>query len=133
MSKKKYIFVLVFSFLTVSIITGCLHDDDDPASKDLFSLWTEDGTDAKFDFSSGKLNESFPMAFFFVGGEICNCDLLFLGTQSSGSWVLNSCVYDFGSGAGDPGCNALNGTGTYSKAATVLTITDSLGVADTYR
>ena len=127
---KKILLLVITAF-----IYGCSSGGGDsaPASKDLFSLWTEDGTNSKFDFTGGSFSNSFPFTLFFVGGEACNCDLTFLGTQASGSWILNSCVYDFGSGSGDPGCNALNSTGTYSKASTILTITNSTGETDTYR
>ncbi len=74
-----------------------------------------------------------PFSFFFVGGEQCNCNLTVLGTQSSGSYVVNSCVYQFGSGASDPGCNALNDTGTYTNSSSTLTITSSTGEVSTYR
>ena len=125
---KKYFIVFV-----LILIQGCSSSDDAPAVKDLFSLWTEDGTGAIYDFTGGTLNNFFPFTLVFSGGEECDCDLTMLGTQTVGNWVLNSCVYDFGSGSADPGCNSLNQTGTYSKTNTILTIIDSSGGDDTYR
>lgn len=100
--------------------------------KDLFSLWNVVATDAPLDLRGGDFSTPLPISFYFVGGEQCNCTLTVLGTQSSGSYVLNFCAYQLGSGASDPGCNALNDTGSYSKTSSILTITNSSMVSTDY-
>jgi hypothetical protein len=68
-------------------------------------------------------------AFFLTGGAQCNCDFRAIGNNSSGSYVINSCIYKIGSSAGgDPGCNALNDTGTYGITNNILTTNDSSGI-----
>jgi len=103
------------------------------SSKDLFSLWNNVDTDAPLDLRGGEFNSPMTFSLFFEGGEQCDCRLTLLGNQSSGSYVLNFCSYRVGSGAGDPGCNALNDTGFYEKSSNRLRITDSSGFTTTYR
>ena len=130
-SKNKSVLVLVFvSFFVASCGGG---GGSSTPSKGLFSFWNEVGTNDPLDLTGGSFSTAIPISFFFVGGEQCNCNLTVLGSDSSGSYVINSCSYKFGSGSGDPGCNALNDTGTYSNSAATLTITNSLGTVSTYK
>ena len=123
---KKIIAAII---LTLSLVS-CGGGGD--ATKDLFSLWIEDGTGNPLNLTGGTFNTPLDFAIFFVRGEQCNCKLTFIGTQSSGFYNLNSCNYQFGTGSEDPGCNALDSTGTYSKSSNTLTITPSTGSASTY-
>lgn len=92
------------------------------SEKDLFSLWREATTDLPLDLTGGDFNQDIEMAFFFSSGAQCNCDFRVIGDQSSGAYTRNSCFYVTGSSAGgDPGCNALNESGTYTKENNTLT------------
>lgn len=126
---KKLIVLLSLTFLLTSCGGG---GSGSSAPKDLFSLWNEAGTNNPLDLTGSTFSSPVPFSFFFVGGEQCNCNLTVLGTQSSGSYVVNSCVYQAGSGASDPGCNALNDTGTYTNSSDTLTITSSTATVSVY-
>lgn len=133
MRKNNSIFTVILCCLSLIAITSCSSSDSSTPSKDLFSLWNDTADDSPLDLTGGSLGVEMTFNVFFAGGEECSCDLTLLGTQSSGSWVLNSCSYVFGSGAADPGCNAVNDTGTYTNVNALLTIIDSTGDTDTYR
>lgn len=104
---------------------------DEP--KDLFSLWTNTDTGAPMDLRGAEFSTPFPVSFYFVDGSQCDCTLNIVGTQSDGSYFLNACVYRYGTGDRDPGCNALDGTGNYAKTSDTLTISPSSGAPSTYK
>lgn len=95
-------------------------------SKELFSVWTSvTNPTAILDFTGGSFGIAMPITFVYPGGEICDCDLSVLGSQSTGSYVNANCTYRAASGGGvDPGCNVLNGNGTYTNSSATLQICD---------
>lgn len=110
------------------VIIGCNGSSgSDSDDKDLFSLWHVEGTDTPLDLRDGSFDEPMYLSFFFEGGEQCDCDFTVIGDQSSGTYIVNSCFYEFGSGSADPGCNALNETGTYTNSNSTLTASSSNG------
>jgi len=119
----KSVFLKVLCIFSVMALTACGGGGgEDSAPKDLFSLWHEEGTDSPIDLTEGGFNQTMRFSFFFTDGAQCNCDFTVIGGQSSGSYVMNSCRYKFGSGSEDPNCNAINSTGQYENKANVLTI-----------
>ena len=114
------------------LVTGC-GGGGDSSSKDLFSLWNSVDDNTPLELTGGTFSRNLPLVTFFPAGEQCNCDLTILGTQSSGSYIINSCTYLIGSGTQDPGCNAINDTGNYSKTSDTLTTTNSTQVVTTYK
>ena len=113
--------------LTSIVLTACggSSGGGEALEKDLFSLWTDSSDGSSMDLTGGSTGSSFTFNIYASDGSQCDCKLRFLGTEDSGSYVLNNCDYDYGSSAnGDPGCSNLNHTGTYSKTASTLTICD---------
>lgn len=112
--------------LTSIVLTACGGSSGGGDSeKELFSLWNEVGNNTPLDLTGGSINGTYLLSLYETDGAQCDCNLRFLGTEDSGNYVLNNCSYDYGSSAGgDPGCDAYNHTGTYSKTATTLTICD---------
>ena len=109
----------------VVLLTAC-GGGDDHKPKSLFSLWINDGPPMKVvDLTGGDFSTPLLYDSFFPDGAQCTCDLTVIGNQSTGSYVFNFCAYVVGSGTVDPGCNALNNTGTYSLVNDVLTITSN--------
>lgn len=108
------------------LLTACGGGDD---SKDLFSLWTRDGDGARIDLSGGALSTPFQLALFRSNGAQCNCTLTAVGTQNSGTFVINQCFYVVGSAssAPTPACTIHNGTSSYTKTSSVLTINGAAG------
>lgn len=100
-------------------------------NKGLFSLWEDDEGEV-IDLTGGQLSRPMDFAFYFDGGEQCDCRLTLIGTETDGTFVVNNCLYNAYSGAGDPGCNALNQTGDYLLSNNVLTLTGSTGESYQY-
>lgn len=114
--------------LTITLlVVSCSSDDGGSSSKDLFSIWERTDNNTIIDLTNVGFSNATPFFFIFDGGAQCDCDVTFVGTQSSGSYAINSCSYKLNSGAGDPGCNAINGTGGYAKTSDTLTFTPSSG------
>lgn len=110
-------------------LTACGGGSDD---KDLFSLWTRDGTGTPLDLRGGTFGADSTLNAYTADGTRCICDLAVIGSQQSGSVALTGCIsIPFDPGR-DPQCKALQGTGTYSKPGDVLTITAN-GQTSTYR
>lgn len=122
----KPLLILALSILLINC------SDSSPSSKNLFSLWTHQETGAPMDLSDGAFSEPLDYSFFFTEGNICDCTLTIMGSQSSGSYYLNSCYYRMGSGSGDPGCNYMNGSGTYNKLNYELTLFQDGRIATYY-
>ena len=119
----KYLPLLLIS----SVLVACGGDDGgDDSDKGLFSLWNQVGNDIPLDLTGGSFSTAYAFYIFEGDGSQCDCELRFLGTEESGSYVLNNCSYDYGSSeSGNPGCEGYNHSGTYSKTATTLTICDN--------
>jgi len=121
---------LIFFTFFIAFLSACGGSDDIPqADKNLFSLWNKTDSNAPLGLEGGEFSQVIPIAFYFQGGEQCNCDFTVLGSQNSGTYVLNSCTYLFNSGSSDPGCDSINQTGTYSKTTDTLTINGANGVS----
>ena len=119
-------------FLYILALTAC-GGDDGSSSKNIFSLWHDTADDTPLDLTGGDFGVDLAFSIWAGDGSPCNCDLRFIGNQSSGNYILNSCYYVSGSGSGDPGCNALNQTGTYTNSSGTLTTCDSSMDCDTYK
>lgn len=119
----KYLSLLLIS----SVLMACGGDDGgDNPDKGLFSLWNQVGNDVPLDLTGGSFNTAYEFFIFESDGSQCDCALRFLGTEESGTYILNNCAYDVGSSqSGDPGCEGYNHSGTYSKTTTTLTICDN--------
>lgn len=113
------------------LLSACGGGGDDESSKELFSLWTRDDG-VRIDLTGGALRTPFPLAFFRPNGAQCNCTMTVVGTQDSGSVVINQCYYVAGSAANapDPACSVHNATGNYTKNNNVLTLTGPNGTAN---
>lgn len=121
---------LILISLCALTLVGCGGSDDNSdtqASKDLFSYWSEVGGTESFDLAGGDFSQELPFSIYFENGAECNCDIRFFGTQDSGSYALNSCTYQIGSGAQDLGCESLNQTGVFTKTIDTLTLSNSNG------
>ena len=123
----------LFATLTITLLISCSSGGGGSSSKDLFSLWNDVEDDTPLDLTGSDFSTDIPFNFFFAGGAQCNCDLTVLGTQKSGTYIVNSCFYQSGSGSGDPGCNALNDTGTYTNSSGTLKIINSAQDVTTYK
>lgn len=91
------------------------------SSKSLFSVWTGMSTGFVLDLTNGAIGTTLPITFITTLGAKCMCDLDAIGTQTSGNYVLSSCVYTTG-GPGDPGCPMLDEAGNYTKPESILTL-----------
>ena len=112
------------------LAAGCGGGGDD--SKDVFSLWTRDGDGVRIDLTGGAFSTPFQLALFRPNGAQCNCTMTIIGTQASGSVVINQCHYVVGSAAREPEpkCSVHNSTGSYTKTSDVLTLTGPAGTAN---
>ena len=120
--------------LSISIgLVACGGGGGGSSEKDLFSLWTDTDTNAPLDLRGGAFSTPLPMHSYYPDGAQCDCTLTVLGTQSGGTYIINACVYRYGTGSGDPGCNSLDGTGTYTKTSDTLTTYPSSGSPSTYK
>lgn len=132
-------FLLLISFCIALI--SCGGEGDIPAGsvttteeKNLFSLWEETATGNTIDLRAGGLSATYAFYIYLDDGAQCDCELTFLGSETSGNYVLNNCEYDAGSSIdGDPGCNSNNHTGTYNQEGTSLTVCDSTQTCSVYK
>jgi hypothetical protein len=117
---------ITFVFIAILALVGCGKGGGGSAapSKDLFSLWREDSTNAPMDLTSGAFNTTLNYSeIVTTAGEICDCDFLAIGDQTAGTYTLSNCTYRSGTGAGsDPGCSLGNGSGNYTNVGAVLSI-----------
>ena len=126
----------LIKIITVSILLpllSCSTDDGGSYSKDLFSIWERTDNNTVIDLTTIQFSVSTPFFFIFEDGAQCNCDVLFIGSQPAGSYAINSCRYKYNSGSEDPGCNAINTTGSYTKSSDTLNFTPSSGGTITYK
>lgn len=131
---KYYKLTRSFLLLTALIpLISCGGGGGGGGDKDLFSLWTEVGDDLTIDFTGESLGVPFQLVFVSTDDSQCECSFTLSGTQTSGTFTIEACTHIPGTGPGDPGCNGLNDTGTYSKTSTTLTATDSSGESTTFQ
>lgn len=94
-----------------------------PSEKNLFSSWVLQGTTLTINLTNATFNTPFAFNLYLTGGGACECLMMFSGSQSSGTVMLASCLYNsHGTGGADPGCAGLNSSSTYTKTADTLTI-----------
>jgi len=111
-----------------ALTTGCGSDggssDAGCGSKNLFSNWTLGAV--TLSFAGMDFDSIYSYQVQFSGGEICEMDVQFSGTQCSGSTSVTNAAYVSG-GAGDPGCAAFDGPSTFTKSAAGLELCDVSG------
>lgn len=83
--------------------------------KSLWSVWTADSGDYIFDFRNAVFNESLVMEVA-VGGYLCEMDIIFTGSETSGNAIITL-----------DSCDVFNGAYSYTKSGSVLTICDDEG------
>jgi len=108
------------------LIAACGGDPEAPEPKDLFSYWQDENTSFGIDMAGSAFGNNL-IEFWFPEANKCICNLNIIGDQDSGSYILTECIYIppsiGGTGNGtDPGCEAIDGTGSYSKTSDVLTL-----------
>ena len=105
-----------------------------PPAKGLFSLWKETSTNVPLDLTGGSFSNKMPILSLFANGAQCQCQLILIGDQSSGTWSFGQCVYVTGTGTGDPGCASFTDAGTYTKSSdTLTTCSGSPQTCDTWK
>lgn len=122
---KYYLLLLIF--LTAACGSGGGSSSGGSSDKNLFGVWTHTTTGWVMDLTGGSLNSNLVFRFLFNTGAQCSCTFNAIGTQSSGNYVLSNCTYVNGTGTGNPGCNSLNNSGSYTKNSATLTVCDSNG------
>ena len=118
----------LFLSVFIAVLTGCGGaESSEGNSKPLFSYWEdESGAASPLDLRGASFDGYREISFFYEDGAQCDCRLRLTGSESSGTYVVNTCYYFYASSAnGDPGCDALNHVGTYSKSESRLTICDN--------
>lgn len=91
-------------------------------SKDLFSVWTRDSTNATLDLSASQFGPDNHLNAYTTDGTRCICDLAIIGDQGSGSIAITGCISIPYNASRNPQCVALQGTGNYTKNDGTLTI-----------
>lgn len=136
-------FVTTLTLCTVaSVLVGCGGGGDvggaasangpgGTADKDLFSVWHLreglEGAEVPLDLSGAAFGETRTLTFTYLEYGSCTCDITIQGDQTTGTYTINSCVYEPGSLAleFDPVCNGLNDMNVYEKSANTLTLNTS--------
>lgn len=121
MSKYLSVIILLFAVGCGGGSSGSSGNNSAAASKSLFSNWTSTTSTNAMNLSGANFGTN-SIFFLFASGSECSCTLNILGAQSSGTWVLSSCIYVPGSGPSDPGCGVEDGSGTYSLPSTTLSL-----------
>ena len=129
---------LIFCISLLAIACGSGEDGgedviESDTSKELFSFWHDTSDNSPLNLSGGDFGVEMIFYMWAADGSQCNCNFQILGDQSSGNYVINNCSYVSGSGAGDPGCDSINQTGTYTKSSDTLTTCNSTMNCDTYQ
>lgn len=117
-------------------LSGCGGEEGESNSeKELFSYWEDvEGEAAPLDLSGASFDGYREFSFIYADGAQCDCRLRMSGSEGSGNYSINTCFYAYGSSAdGDPGCDALNHAGTYSKTSDRLTVCDHEQDCTTYK
>ena len=117
----------------LALLHACSSGGGSDDDKDLFSLWTEKGGGSVLNLTGGDFNALIGLQLITVGMEVCNCELTITGNQSSGTYTVANCTYQPPTGGGvDPGCNAFNDTGSFTKSSDTLTLMPSSGSVVVY-
>jgi hypothetical protein len=100
--------------------------------KSIFSLWTRDGDGAKFDLSGARFGADNYVYLFTQEGTRCICNLAVIGDESAGAIAFTGCISSPYNASRNRSCEALDGSGNYTKANSILTLTRE-GRSGTFR
>jgi len=122
--------------------------------KDLFSVWNlANSSEGEIDLSQlgdlsdipldvevttldlrdGEFSAAVTVSYSISSLGTCACEFTINGTQDSGTYTINNCIYSPGAIQIDPGCNSLNQTGTFSKTESTLTFMTAQGQSVIYQ
>lgn len=127
----KHITRKIFVASAVALLAACGGGDDEP-SKDLFSIWTQDGTGRTMDIRGAGFGSPHYLYAFSPTGTQCICQLTVIGEQDKGSFAMSRCISTPYNGAKNQQCEAMNVAGNYTNLSAVLTLSTQRGTA-TYR
>ncbi len=127
----KHLAKKIFAASAVALLTACGGGSDEP-SKDLFSLWTQDGTGATMDIRGAGFGNPHYLYAFSPTGTKCICQLTVIGEQDKGSFALSSCISTPYNSTKNPQCEAMNVAGNYTNLSAILTLSTQRGTV-TYR
>lgn len=115
----------------IALLTACGGGGDDP-SKDLFSIWTREGSGATMDIRGASFGTPHYLYAFTQDGTQCICQLTVIGEQDKGSFAMSRCISTPYNRVKNPQCEALNVGGNYTNVSALLTLSTARGTA-TYR
>jgi hypothetical protein len=121
----------VIAASTIALLAACGGGSDEP-SKDLFSIWTQDGTGATLDIRGASFGNPHYLYAFSPAGTKCICELTVIGAQDRGSFALSRCISTPYNSSKDQQCEAMNVAGNYTNLSAVLTLSTQRGTS-TYR
>lgn len=121
----------IFAASAIALLAACGGGSDEP-SKDLFSIWTQDGTGATIDIRGGSFGKAHYLNTFSPTGTPCICQLTVIGQQDKGSFAISSCISNPYNSAKNAQCEAMNVAGNYTNLSAILSLTTQRGTA-TYR
>jgi hypothetical protein len=124
----KHLAKKIFAVSTIALLAACGGGGDEP-SKDLFSIWTREGTGATIDLSGGSFGSPNYLYAFTQDGTKCICELTVIGAQDKGSFAFSSCISTPYNRVKNPQCVALNVGGNYTNVSALLTLTTSRGTS----
>ncbi|MEW6478670.1 MAG: hypothetical protein AB1455_04360 [Pseudomonadota bacterium] len=123
---------MIFAASAAVLLSACGGGGDDEPSKDLFSIWTQDGTGATIDIRGASFGNPHYLYAFAQDGTQCICQLTVVGTQEQGSFAMSRCISTPYNSAKNPLCEAMNVAGNYTNASAILTLSTQRG-SSTYR
>lgn len=121
---------LSVAVIASAALVGCGGGGDgDEDSKDLFSLWTRDGNNAKLDLTGLTFGAGQYMYLFTADATKCVCEVAIIGTQGEGTAALTGCISTPYNSARNAQCEASNAVANYTKIDGVLTLRTASGAA----
>jgi V8-like Glu-specific endopeptidase len=122
---------IVSATIFIAVLLSCGQQKNDTSDDNVVcsgqdciqNLWTSSsGTVITINLSQTPVNGVVdPVSFSFNTGEICYCSATLVGNETSGTASFSLCYYLSG-GAGDPGCAAMGGSGSYTVSGSTLTL-----------
>ena len=107
-------------------MVGCSGGGGSSKTKGLFSVWTRPDNSLTIDMSSMTFGTQ-TVRVTLSGGEQCECSVTLTGGQTSGLYSIDDSTYVPSTGGGsDPGCSALDESGTYRNENATLTLCASI-------
>lgn len=119
---------LSVAVIASAALVGCGGGGDEE-SKDLFSLWTRDGDNAKLDLTGLTFGAGQYIYLFTDDATKCICEVAIVGTQGEGTAALTGCISSPYNRERNAQCEASNAVANYTKVDGVLTLRGSDGVA----